>query len=158
MSVAKKERRHDALPEPAELMLHRAPMLLIDRIISHDTGRLLAEVQIAADKTFFDAALGGVPTWVGIEYMAQAIAALSGLKLRNAAMGIELGMLVSCRRYQVSTPVFAAGLTLQIVVEELAGANTGMAAYRCEIVARDTPGTKLATGQLGVYQRSGKQH
>jgi len=158
MSVAKKERRHVALPAPAELMLHRAPMLLLDRITSHDAGQLLAEVQIAADKTFFDAALGGVPTWVGIEYMAQAIAALSGLKRRNTATEIELGMLVSCRRYQVSTPVFAAGSTLRIAVEELAGANTGMAAYRCYIVARDNPGAKLATGQLGVYQRSGKQH
>jgi len=158
MSVTHKVRRHDDLPAPAELMLHRAPMLLLDRITAHDPGRLLAEVQITAGKTFFDATLSGVPAWVGIEYMAQAIAALSGLGQRSTDMAIELGMLVSCRRYQVTTPVFAAGLTLQIEVEELAGADTGMAAYRCYIVAKDNPGEKLATGQLGVYQRSGLEH
>jgi len=145
---------HDCLPEPAELMLHRAPMLLLDRIVTHEPGRLIAAVDITAGKTFFEPALTGVPSWAGVEYMAQAIAALCGLGLRDANAPISLGMLVSCRRYKVTTPVFANGMTLQVEVEELAGADTGMAAYQCSIAAEETGTEKLATGQLGVYQRS----
>jgi len=144
-----------SLPDLTELMLHRAPMLLLDRIVAHEPGRLIAEVNIAEGKTFFEPALAGVPSWVGIEYMAQAIAAMSGLEQRAADTPIALGMLVSCRRYRVTTPVFSAGMALQVAAEELAGADTGMAAYQCSITAENTGAEKLATGQLGVYQRSG---
>jgi len=144
-----------SLPDLTELMLHRAPMLLLDRVVAHEPGRLIAEVNIAEDKTFYEPALAGVPSWVGIEYMAQTIAAMSGLEQRAADTPIALGMLVSCRRYRVTTPVFSAGLTLQVAVEELAGADTGLAAYQCSITAGDVGAETLATGQLGVYRRSG---
>lgn len=144
-----------SLPDMTELMLHRAPMLLLDRIVAHEPGRLIAEVNVAVGKTFFEPALAGVPSWVGIEYMAQAIAAMSGLEQHATNTPIALGMLVSCRRYVVTTPVFSAGMALQVAVEELAGADTGMAAYQCAITAENIGAEELATGQLGVYLRSG---
>ena len=60
----------------AELLPHDPPMVLIDKVLSYDENSLVAEVAIRPDSAFCGA--NGVPGWVGIEYMAQAIAAHAG--------------------------------------------------------------------------------
>ena len=62
------------LPCAAEPYLpHDAPMALIDEIVSVSEGSLEAVVAIHPACQF--AAQDGVPVWVGVEYMAQGIAA-----------------------------------------------------------------------------------
>ena len=58
-----------------EVMHHRRPMLLLDRVAEFSPLVLRAEVTITSDSEFFSAP-HGVPAWIGVEYMAQAIAAL----------------------------------------------------------------------------------
>lgn len=136
--------------ELARLMQHRQPMLLLDNVLEYTSQYLLADVEITADSTFFDSRLRGVPAWAGIEYMAQAIAALSGLRRRKTGASINLGMLISARKVSFEQPAFADGAALLIQVTELAGADVGMAAYRCEITDRKSNAV-LSRGQLGVY-------
>jgi len=128
-------------------------MLLIDEIISHDKDQLVSRIEIDIDKPFYDPNLPGVPSWVAIEYMAQSIAALSGYSQVATGQEIQLGMLISCRRFAVATAAFHAGETLLATVTELAGADTGMAAYDCS-VSRESDEQQLATAILGVYQRT----
>lgn len=144
-----------AYPALTDLMLHRPPMLLLDRIIDSGSTRLVSEVRVTPDSPFYSPAIGGVPSWVGIEYIAQSVAALSGLSAHEALQPVELGMLISCRRYRVRVPCFKAGSLLLAEVSQLADGSTGMAAYWGTIMCEGEAGPSLAEGQLGVYQRSG---
>ena len=59
---------------------HRGRMSLLTRVVQYDlsSASLAAEVDIRESDLFFDGERGGVPAWVGFEYMAQSIAALAG--------------------------------------------------------------------------------
>ena len=56
-----------------ELLPHDPPMVLLDRVTSYDESTLTAEVDISTESMFCGD--DGVPGWVGVEYMAQAVAA-----------------------------------------------------------------------------------
>ena len=55
---------------------HRGAMLLIDRLVSADAEGAVAEVIVPRDGLFLQDA--GMPSWVGLEYMAQTVAAWAG--------------------------------------------------------------------------------
>ena len=52
---------------------HRGAMNLLDTVAHRDDLGIEARVRVPAEGLFMDAA--GMPAWVGIEYMAQAVAA-----------------------------------------------------------------------------------
>ena len=62
-----------------ELLLpHDAPMILIDKIIDVSKLTIHCQVEINAGGMFFDKQINATPAWVGIEFMAQTVAAWSG--------------------------------------------------------------------------------
>jgi 3-hydroxyacyl-[acyl-carrier-protein] dehydratase len=68
-----------SLPLPHELLPHRHPFLLIDRLIHYESGFLKAETLLTCDQIYFVepfARLSIVPHSLLIEMMAQASAAL----------------------------------------------------------------------------------
>ena len=67
-----------ALDAPAveSLVPHRGTMSLLDRVLAVDEEQALAEVDVGPASLFAQA--DGVPAWVGIEYMAQTVAAWAG--------------------------------------------------------------------------------
>ena len=66
--------------EIATLVPHKGKMLLLDRIQGFDLQEITitTQVDISADCMFYSEELGGVPSYVAFEYMAQSISALSG--------------------------------------------------------------------------------
>ena len=58
-----------------KILPHKKPMILIDDVVGYNIGEgwLKSIVTINKDCTFYDEKLGGVPSVVGIEYMAQTI-------------------------------------------------------------------------------------
>ena len=73
-----RERVTDATYPPiVELVPHRPPMLLLDRVLSYDGECVVCETVLEPESPFVDE--GEVPAIVGIEYMAQTIAAGAGL-------------------------------------------------------------------------------
>ena len=71
-------------------------MLLLTQIVSWGSDDLIGEVAVSADSPFFEPGLG-IPRWVGIEYMAQAVGALDGIRLREAAEPVPPGYLLGTR-------------------------------------------------------------
>ena len=106
-----------------ELMPHAHPMIMIDSISESAKARtkgdqqasLDAAVRISEDSHFYERSFG-VPTWVGIEYVAQTVAALAGLRARRAGKPVTLGFLLGSRRFEVSKPYFPIGTKLLIHV------------------------------------------
>jgi predicted hotdog family 3-hydroxylacyl-ACP dehydratase len=123
-------------PELADYLPHKNSMLLLDRIVGYDlsTYRLLSEVDIWEDNLFFNPDLGGVGAWTGFEYMAQSIAALSGVHAKTV-LDIEpkIGFIMSIRAFETKVAAFPPGKTLQIGVEQLFREGS-VVAFNCNIL------------------------
>ncbi len=132
----------------AELLPHDGPMVLLDRLVSASDNDLLAEVAIRPGIPFAGDN-GNVPAWLGIEYMAQAIGALTGLKKNAQSAPINTGYLVSCRDYRCTVPEFACGSLLLVQVTEKLVLDDRIGAFDCEIRAQ----TKIASARLSVYEQ-----
>ena len=131
------------------LIPHSPPMVLVDRIISVNEQSLLAEIDIEENCKFYDQANRGVPSWVGVEYMAQVIAAFAGVKAKSENEPIKLGFLLGTRKFLMPKPFLDAGKTYQIAVNELYLDDTGLASFDCQISCQDEV---YATAKLNVFE------
>jgi predicted hotdog family 3-hydroxylacyl-ACP dehydratase len=130
----------------ADLIPHTGDMVLLDRIIDYDDQSLTAELAVRGDGL-----LGGndrtVPAWVGIEYMAQTVAAYIGIKAKQANEPIRLGFLLGTRRYNSNIAAFKVGARLTIRVEKIMQ-DDGLGVFDCRIQG---DGVEI-TANLNVYQ------
>ena len=129
-----------------DLVPHAGRMSLLDRICGHGEGWLGAEVDIEPDSMFAEAR--GVPAWIGMEYMAQTIAAYSGLQERFAGNPPKIGFLLGTRKYTCSEAWFPLGQTLTVRVELEVEAANGLKAFSCELQGGDI----TASATINVFQ------
>jgi predicted hotdog family 3-hydroxylacyl-ACP dehydratase len=115
----------------ADLVPHSGRMSLLSRILGYGDDWLRAEVVITAESMFADAQ--GVPAWIGLEYMAQTIAAYSGLKERLQGGRPKIGFLLGSRKYLCNAERFAIGQRLVVTASpELQGSN-GLNVFNAEL-------------------------
>src|SRR5262245_43493862 len=138
-----------AIADLRSLIPQSGPMVLLDRVISVDGDSLLAEVCIRSNSLFFD--VDGVGAWVGIEYMAQAIAAWAGYTARLRGEPVKIGFLLGTRRYECSRPVFPLGSVLGVHVQRVFQNENGLGSFECFI---DNEEGRVATATLTVFQPS----
>jgi predicted hotdog family 3-hydroxylacyl-ACP dehydratase len=103
------------------LVPHEGSMFLLDRLLSWDLGAGTFAAEAVADSAcpFFDEATGGVPVWVAFEYMAQGIAALSGIARREGGGAPRIGFVMSLRDFKAEAPLFPEGSRVRIEAREL---------------------------------------
>lgn len=133
----------------AELIPHTQPMVLIDRIVAYQGNDLTAELTITPDVMFYDSRLNGVPAWAAIEYMAQAIAALGGIRALEKSEPVKLGLLLGTRRYVTHQPVLQDGMTFQVTVRQLIREASGLACFDCTITHSDE---LVCSARLNVFE------
>jgi predicted hotdog family 3-hydroxylacyl-ACP dehydratase len=126
---------------------HRGAMLLIDRLLEAGPTHAVAEVTVPADGLFMNE--GRMPGWVGLEYMAQAISAWSGVQHTAGGGTPRLGMLLGTRRYQAVVPDFAAGSVLRVEVNQEFVGDNGLGMFTCRILHQ---GAEVATARLSIYE------
>lgn len=129
-----------------EVVPHSGIMSLLDKVVDHSDQSLCAQVTIGENSLFAEAR--GVPAWVGIEYMAQTIAAYSGVIARSAGQPVSVGFLVGTRKYTCNQPFFPLGQTLRVSVHEELRGDNGLGVFRCNI----TSDTIDANASLSVFQ------
>lgn len=128
------------------LIPHRGAMRLIDRVITIDEECAVAEADVALDGLF--AVDGRVPAWVGIEFMAQTVAAWSGAKAQHEGPP-KMGLLLGSRRYTAHCESFACGTTLRIEARcELMGVN-GLGLFACRILHAEQ---EMVTATISVFE------
>jgi len=126
---------------------HRGPLSLLDGVEHCDDLGIEARVRVPVDGMFVGD--DGAPAWVGIEYMAQAVAAWSGARARAAGGAPKIGYLLGSRRYEAAVPVFPVGAELRVLAQcELMGDN-GLGMFDCRI---EHGGRVLASGRLSVFE------
>jgi len=129
-----------------ELIWHGPRMSLVDRVVSTTGDGLTAEVRIEPGRPFFESG-AGVPAWVGVEYMAQAVAIFAGYRAKINGRKIPRGMIIGCRNYTTTEPVFSPGRVLSISVQELLCLNESLSSYDCEIRDMDL----IASARITVF-------
>jgi predicted hotdog family 3-hydroxylacyl-ACP dehydratase len=123
-------------------------MLLIERVSACSDAALTAHATVHADAWYADAD-GAMPAWIGIELMAQAIAAHVSLLAMRAGGHARPGVLLGSRSYQAHVPTFKRGAALRIDVTEVLRSTEGHGAYECTI---DQHGTRCAQAVIKVFQ------
>lgn len=125
---------------------HSHPMALLDVIDYCDDESLQASVVIRSDAPFAEAE--GVPSYVGIEYMAQSIGAFAGVCARQQQQPIKIGFLVGSRRYNCNCSYFPIGATLKVSVKREIEGENGLSVFECQISGDNIS----ANANLNVFQ------
>ncbi|CAM2140529.1 protein of unknown function [Pararobbsia alpina] len=137
-----------AIPHIEDIVPHRGTMLLLDAVRSYDTTSLTAHATVHADAWYADQD-GAMPAWIGVELMAQAIAAHEGLLSMREGNPARPGVLLGARRYEARVTVFPRNALLRIHAKEVLRSEDGTGAYDCTI----EHGNQLfASAVVKVYQ------
>ena len=134
-----------------QILPHKPPMVLLDRLLVADNDSAMCEVSISPRSPFYDHQLAGIPAYVGIEYMAQTIAAYSGALSQREGSEPKVGFLLGSRKYKPSVAIYKQGQTLQISVRKLLEDSSGLSVFNCEIIDQDGMET-LVRAKLNVFQ------
>lgn len=137
------------LPPIDDLLSHRGCMLLLAAVHAYDE----LSVQCAAlpeALAWYANAQGEMPAWVGIELMAQAIAAHVALVARTQGKPPRPGALLGTRAYRSHCAHFPADAPIRIEAQQSFRDDAGLAAYDCIVKTAD--GVPLAEAVLTVYE------
>lgn len=140
----------EPLPSIAEVLPHTAPMILLDRVVSWQADKISCEVEIGENSHLFNDLKQAVPSYVSIEYMAQAVAALAGLEAKAKQQEVEVGFLIGTRKCQLKRSEFSLGTKLTVSAERIYAEEDGLAVCACEVIDED--GSMLTSAHLNVYQ------
>lgn len=132
----------------ADLVPHQGPMCLLDTLVERGEEHLVAAVTPRRDDLF--ATADGIPGWVGIEWLAQAVAAWSGGRAKAAGGTPRIGFLLGGRRYDCRVEHFGFDIPVRVEITLDYLADNGLAAFRGCL--RDAEGQPLAEARLNVFE------
>lgn len=137
------------LPIQAESLLpHKRPMSLLRNVVTFDSESIVCDVEIGPETLFLEE--DHVPTWVALEYMAQAVAAYAGFVARREGEEPQIGFLLGSRDVKFFINKFSMGQILHIRAQHIWGEGE-LFSFDCSVCdAKD--GQQLATAQLNVLR------
>lgn len=133
----------------SQVLPHRPPMVLLDTVQSYDLESAVCRVTISQQSPFFDVQLNGVPSYIGVEYMAQTIAAYAGAKALTTQEQVRIGFLLGSRKYQCHANIFTPGQTLDVAVQLFMQDESGLSVFDCSVMDGKT---LLASAKINVFQ------
>jgi len=121
-------------------------MLLLDEMCSYESTRSACRLTVRADSTF--SGERGVPAYVALEYMAQAVAAHGGRRSLAGGAPAKIGFLLGTRRITLARSHFAPGTDLRVEVEA-EGVDEDPRLFTCR-VRDEMTGEIVAEARIGV--------
>ena len=131
----------------AELVPHAGDMILIDEVLAFGADHIDTRL-VVRPGGLFSQADGSLPAALGIELMAQSVAAFAGCHAREQGRPVELGFLLGTRNYTCNVDRFAAGSTLHIHANRSLQDDNGMCVFECRLEGPDI----LVEARLNVFQ------
>jgi len=141
------------LPRPDQILPHAGAMVLLSRVLAHESGHTVCEARAGAHALVRDAS-GCEPAWMGLEYMAQYVAAHAGLVGWTRGEPARMGFLVSVRRVELLARRFQPGQRLVATARHLWGGAQGMVSFDCELADGES-GDLLAKGRISCFAPAG---
>jgi len=133
----------------ADVVPHAGDMILLDSI-EHVEGERIVCVKTVRPGGLFVDTDGSLPSWIGVELMAQSVAAWAGCHAREVHEPVQLGFLLGTRQYVCNVDTFPSGTRLLVEAERSFHDEHGMGVFTCRI---DAPGIH-ADARLTVYRPS----
>jgi predicted hotdog family 3-hydroxylacyl-ACP dehydratase len=138
----------DSCPRSIDsLVPHEGDMCLLDELLEVGQEHLRARVTPMRDDLFATSA--GIPGWVGLEWMAQAIAAWSGHHNTDQGRRPSIGFLLGTRRYRCDLASFPFGVPVEVSIQLDYRADNGLGAFQAEL---HTAQGQVASALLNVFQ------
>ena len=133
-------------PPLEDILPHRAPMILLDRVEDDAEGGITCIVNLKEQSPFVEN--GTVPAIVATEYMAQCIAAYAGLKAHGQGAPIRVGYVIGAQTIRFSVDEFHVGDELQVRVQRVWG-DDALGKFECSV---RSGGQVVASAALTVFQ------
>ncbi|MFT4927637.1 MAG: putative hotdog family 3-hydroxylacyl-ACP dehydratase [Phenylobacterium sp.] len=134
-----------------QVLPHSAPMILLDELLDYGEDWGLCAVNIGPASLFYDSAQQGVPSYIGIEYMAQTIAAFAGADALNNQQSVEVGFLLGSRKYQPTATLFNNGSQLHVHVSRLYQEESGLRVFQCRISDSAKPSDIIVDAKVNAF-------
>ena len=134
-------------PPVASLVPHSGGMIFVGEVLEHDETHTTCAIDVGAGP--FCASDGSVGAWVGVEYMAQCVAAHGGLVARAAGEEPRIGLLLGSRRVTLHQPRYSRGERLIARAKRVWGKEDGLVAFDCSLRGED--GGLLAEARLNCF-------
>lgn len=132
-----------------DVLPHDHPMILIDQLISYSQISACTLVKIGPKANFYNEKRHSVPSYVGLEYMAQTIAAYANAIKLDCGGTVALGFLVSARTFKTKVSEFESGAELSTSVERLFKEENGLSVFDCTISQN---GELLVEAKINVFE------
>ncbi|MBO4582683.1 MAG: hypothetical protein J5714_01315 [Alphaproteobacteria bacterium] len=137
----------------SDLLPHRPPMQLITAVesVDFDAKTLVARVDVTKNDLIYDERIDGIPSWISLEYMAQAVGCFIGAADRRCdplsvpAVGFVLGS----RKLSVNIPTYLTGQSYFVHVKSVFY-DKNIANFDCQIYNSDNE--LVATGAINVFR------
>jgi predicted hotdog family 3-hydroxylacyl-ACP dehydratase len=139
---------NEIFPPIDTILPHRGTMLLIDGVSACSDVALTAHAAVRGGAWYADGN-GAMPAWIGIELMAQTVAAHIALLAMRAGGHARPGVLLGTRSYKAHVSAFARDAQLTIGAHEVLRSEEGHSAYECTI---DHDGARCAEAVIKVFQ------
>ena len=133
-----------------QVLPHQAPMILIDTLARYDVDSCCCTVTITPQSPFYNTLKKGVPSYIGSEYMAQAIAAFAGAHALDDNEAVQIGFLLGSRKYKTMRSYFQLAEKLNITIKELYREDSGLRVFECEILTVEN--MVIAQANINVFQ------
>jgi predicted hotdog family 3-hydroxylacyl-ACP dehydratase len=130
-----------------ELLLQRREMLLLERVREFSPTHVEVSMTVPQNHPLVDQARG-MPAWVGVELMAQAVSVFSALELRARGLPPRIGLLLGARSFDAQAPYFSIGAELHVRATLALRDAAGLGAFDCTIQSH---GAVLARAQVKGY-------
>ena len=119
----------------AELVCHKPPMLLIHDVLSIEEKSINVKIDLSKP-SLFHSEEGTVPSFVGLEYIAQSTAALVGYHRKRQGLEVKKGFLLGTRVYESKVAYFDASEILSVKINEVI-TDDMIGVYQGEILSKE---------------------
>jgi predicted hotdog family 3-hydroxylacyl-ACP dehydratase len=123
-------------------------MRWVDEVVATEPEGVQCRLTIRADHVFVHE--GKVEPIVAVEWMAQAIAALVGLRDRQKNEDVRPGYLIAVPEATFAVDAFGVGDVLDLFAKRVWG-DDELASFECRV---ERAGETAATAQISVYRRA----
>ena len=137
----------DALPPVEMLLPHTGRAVLLDAVLEHGERHTVCRADPARAKDFAQGD-GAIPSWVGLEILAQGVAVHAGLQARARGEAPQLGLFLGSRRVTLHAPFLIPGRPTLVRVEHRLG-HAGPVSFLCTLRDAETDAL-LVAGQLNL--------
>ena len=143
-------------PPVAELLPHAGEMVFLSEVLEHGETGTVCSLEVGIGP--FVERDGRVGAWIGIEYMAQCIAAHGSLMALESGRPLQIGLFLGSRRIRLHTDHFVTGQQLVSRATPVWGGREGLVAFECSLECAKTRAL-LAEGRLNCFlTKEGQSH